>query len=727
MAKSSSKTVQATNATRTVPGHTTQYDYALAWIKEASEARRAQNALVERAVMAYQGKPSANRYKGTINQYVAGVTKHDASEGRRIQEACNDVPEKGSMAVHNAVEAVVSMAMGGVGQYEFGPYDPDMAKDAKTMDRLAAAAKSFYNTNKVDAIVPQYIRNAVLSGGAWMHVKQKSGKKCITILETSQMITDPKRFKTNFQRFIGFSQRESFAAVKARTTKIKGGGFVLKTLNEAEVYVSQIKLEMNSVLQADSTNQYLHDELRSDLDLFYKPIITRIKEQREQDNPEYMYDGDEVEMSYLYDEQNDMYFEIVNRRYIVVAKTNPLKRDIKCKFYDAEGNEKEKTKTVKLDNPFIELPFLRTFWDTFPISPLFYVLDDFDDLCAMESVLFHNLSIMAPITFVGQSSDSEKVSRVASVAGEVVEGLPQTFGVLNKAHDVGPVVTAIQRYEERIKRTLKAVDPFELQAMLGDRATAKEVVSASGQVAQGINQFLANIESAMATLGDKFIKLELIMNNEETYSFAHNGKYYELSRQEMAGDNEVSAKLVSSIKLEQEANSRKALELIQYLQGNEAIDKKVFLGTVMPIVLTNLVNREKAESMVLPAYRPMPDEVIAAIKKRAEEEAKKDDADKLDLSQYTPEQLDYMIAQVSNANATGGQAAYSELPGMVPEDQSLQQPAASQDMYTPTDPNAAAQVPPTDPSIAANYQGAVPASPEMAGVVANNQAGQGYV
>lgn len=720
MAKSNSEPKASTATSRQLPGHNSDYDYTLGWIKEAIDARRPQNALLERAVMAYQGQPSVNRYSRTIRNYATEVRKYDSVKAKDIETYCKDIPEKGSMVIHNAVETLVSMAMGGVGQYEFGPYDADLQKDPDVMDRLASAAKSFYIQNHVDAIVPQYVRNAILGGASYMHLKQRNGKKVLTLLSSDQMLTDPKRFKTNFSRFIGFSQRESFSVVKNRTRKIKGGGYVLKTLNEADVYVQMIRQEMNSVLNSsgNGTDAFMHDALSADLNTFYKPIITRLQTEKTSsstDNPNTMYDGDEIEMTYLYDEMNDMYFEIVNRRYIIVAKTNPLKRDIKCTYFDADGNKKTKTKTVKLDNPFIELPYTRTFWDTYPITPIFYLLDDFDDVCAMESVLYHNLSIMAPLTFVGQSSDSAKVSRVASVAGEIVEGLPQTFGVLSKTHDITPVVTGIQRVEEKIKRTMNAVDPFELQAMIGDRATAKEVVSASGQVAQGINQFLANIETAFAVLGDKFFKLELIMS-EGNYTFSHNGTYSEVSREEMAGDYEISAKLVTSIKLELEANSRKALELIQYLNGNEALDMRQFLGATMPIVLTGLLRREQAENMILPQYRPMPDEVIAAIKRRAEENAKKDEIDKLDLSGYDPEQLDALNAQFGAAYGDPN-TDFSTIPTAPAVD-----PSTGQAMQMPAAPSVTASIPgnvmpPSAPT----------PSSEQAGVVANDPTGGGYV
>src|SRR5690606_37350601 len=241
--------------------------------------------------------------------------------------------------------------------------------------------------------------------------------------------------------------------------------------------------------------------------------------------------------------------------------------------------------------------------------------------------------------FVAQSSDAEKIGRIASISGEAIEGVPATAGVFNKTHDLTPLITSIQRTEEKIKRVMKAVDPFEMQAMLGDRASAKEVASASGQVAQGINPFLANIESAMAELGDKFIKMEVIYG-KDTYQFTHNGKTAELEASDMAHNFEIRAKMMSSIKMEQAQQSRAAIELIGLLGANEAIDKVQFLGTLLPIALSSTVTKSQAESMVTPEYRPMPEEVIARIKKQAEEDAKRSDIDKLDLSGYTPEEID---------------------------------------------------------------------------------------
>lgn len=722
-----------------MPEEQKKYKYILNWIEESIEARRAQNDFVNRAVRAYQGKPSANRYKGVINSYVSEVAKNDNIKSQAIKEACSDVPDKSSMVVHNAVETIVSMTQGGVGQYEFAPFDSNEQASDKLMDRLSAASKFFYQKEKVDAVVPQWIRNVVLGGSGYLHLKhdKKTKKKKITIVDTSEMLLDPKRFKTNCERFKGFAQRESFSVYKDKTKKVNGQ-YVLETINEAEVYVGQIVNELNSTLDVDSRGTYQNDALRRDLDIFYKPVITRINESRK-NNPSHMYRGDEIEVAYIYDKMEDMYFEVINRRYIVVAKESDLKRTLEIPYLDYENvdkngepKEKKHKKTITLDDPFVELAFIKTFWDAYPISPLFYLLDDYDDLCAWESILYHNLSIMAPLTFVGQSSDAEKVSRIASVSGEVVEGLPQTFGVLDKTHDITPVVTMIQRIEEKIKRTMKAVDPFELQAMIGDRASAKEVSAMSGQIAQGVNPFVANIETAMAELGDKFFKMEIIYG-DDTFSFPYDGKYAELTREQLAADYDVVAKLRSSIKLEQEANARRAIELIQFLNGNEAINQQQFLGTLIPIALNSLVTREQATNMVNEEYRPMPEEVIAAIKRRAEEDAKKDDIDKLDLSSYTPEELDELIMQQTSMgaglaeNPLVPEAAIDPVTGM-PIDMGGVDPETGMPI-TQADPMGGAVVEPLPeevpmgPSIGAS----LPGTPEGGGEAFNDSGGAGYV
>lgn len=719
-----------------------EYAYILSWIQEAVEARSEQNKYVERAIKAFQGKPYANYYVQSCRAYADAVFASDPVKGAILKKQFDDIPNKGSFVVHNAIETIVASTMGGVGRFEFAPYDPEHAFGDRTADLLASAAKHFYHTEQIESLMPQAIRNAALSGSAWFHLKQRTddGKKQVTLLETSQMITDPKRFKTNRQRYIGFQQREGFEALKKYLKKNKAGT-VLSTLNEADVYMGQIRNQINRINGVGELNDSrLNETLSADLNLFYKTIQTQVTDLRKNDS-DYTWNGDDVETTYLYDLMSDKYFIVINRRYVVSGKASDLHRTVKYKGtkWDKKENKLvpvDKTVTVKLEHPFVEVPYMKTHWDTFTISPLFYVLDDFDSLCAMESVFYHNLSIMGPATFVGQSADGELVSRVTSVAGEVIDGLPQTFGVLNKVHDMGPVTLGIQKYEDRIKRVMKATDPQELQAMIGDRATAKEVVGAMGQVSQGLNPFIANLETAMAEMGQKFIKLEIIYGNKDSFSFVHNGAYGELAAYEAAGTHDVVAKMASSVKLEQESNARKALELLQYLGKAEFMDKREFVGTMIPIVLTGMVNREQSMKMVGAEYKPMEEEVIAKIRARAEEEAKKHPIDKLDLNGLTDKDIDEFIAEFSKVGSDQfGDGTVPVDEGGVPvnpADQAMmqaamQEVAATQNGQPPVptgqDPTSAVA---TDPLAGADY-GGIPSDAEAAGEIANDPTGAGYV
>lgn len=698
-----------------------QYQYIIDWLNESVEARRAQNAIVERTIMAYQGKPSVNRYTGAVNAYINDLQVRDKDKADKLRESMKDMPNKMSMVINDGVEAVVSMVMGGVGRFEFAPYDPNFNADPKLIDMLSAAAKSFYNENKIDSLVPEYVRQATLAGASYLHLKQKNKKMCLTMIDTSRMYTDPKRNKTNIERFIGHSERASWRDIKDRLKKTSGGGYMVKTMNDVDVYLSQILMELNDVnttsgTTTGATSSPFHDELRKDIDQFYAPIVTRIQDYRKED-PEYKYSSDDIDIAYVYDLMNDMEFHVINRRYIVYGSKNKIRRDLKLDVLTVDGKTKKINKEISLDHPYIELPYMNLFYNTFPTSPLVEILDDFDDLCAMESVLFHTLSIMGPITFIGQSSDAEKVARSASISGEIVEGLPQTFGVMNKTHDLQPLLTAIDRVEQKIKKRLKAMDPFQMQAMIGDRASAKEVAALSGQISQGLNPFVANIETAMATLGEKMMTLRLILN-DGAYPFTYDGRYAELAPEDMAMDFQITAKLTSSIKLEQEAQSQKGMQMIQYMGQSDKIEPKAFFGTLLPIVFAGLVTREQANAMIAQPYRPMPEETIAKIRKHEQEEAAKDPIDKMDFSETSPEELDALIAEFSGMTAGG--VVPGGTPPIAPFDPNAAQPqlppeldpsVVNQEQPLVIDPNAMQTAPAGQPTVQ---------DPTLAGTIAND-------
>ena len=311
------------------------------------------------------------------------------------------------------------------------------------------------------------------------------------------------------------------------------------------------------------------------------------------------YKGDDIEVAYIWDTVSDVYGIVVNRRFLVAATEHPYKKTVDVPYRTTYGEEKIKKVTVEIDSPMVTIPYLQLSNETYPTSPLFYCLDDFDAICSMESVMNHNFSIMAPITFLGTSYDAEQVSMLSQVAGQIAEGTMNTLQVMDKRHDMSAILSAIERREQRIKRMLGATDQYELSQMLGNRATASEVSTMSGVVSQRMNNPLANIEAGMSELIQKMFAMYIIFGDDDELTFANNGTVSTVSKIDMLGRSIIHAKLKSQIKIQQQEQSRNALMVLQTLVGlPRGIDIDALITTLVPIVTQGIVSRKQAESFV---------------------------------------------------------------------------------------------------------------------------------
>ena len=643
-----------------------KYNYILDYIKESVDARASLRDVSIRSTNAYKGNPFVNYYRRTLENYKSTIDKNQ-KKLEEFSKFCGTLQDKTNMTVFNAIETLVSMAMGGAGQFEFLPYDKYQEADSELIDRMTSAAEYFFDTNNVDAILPQAVRQMGLQGSAYLHIKPIENKGAnfkLSLIDSYRMLTDPYRNRTNRARYIGFTQAESWSVIKDNIDKTKQG-YVVSAMNAVDLYLEQVKSAINSSdYQADQT-------ILDDLNTFYSPYVQMAKSDTAKDpKDKYQYRGDDIEISYIYDLEANMYFEVINRRYIVVAKDNPLSTKISIPYKDSKGEDKTFKKTVSVAAPIVEIPYIKTSWETYPISPLFYVLDDFDSVCSIESVLYHNLSIMAPINFVGSSYDTEIISRAIQIPGEMIDGVMGQTGVFSKSHDTSAVIGAITRYEERIKRALGATDQFELQAMIGNRATASEVSSANGAVSQRLNQILANIETGMSDLADIFFKMYVIFSDEDEISFAYKGRYDEISKTELATDCIVRGRLKSAIKLEQAEQSRNSLQLIGFLGQNEAIDKKPFFGTMIPLAVQNLVSRQQAESFVNEEYRIKPTDVIDSdMTEKINSQIGSSGIDGMNVDDLAPEELDAVMSMVQQASV--GQDPMAMAQGQPPVDSGI--------------------------------------------------------
>lgn len=636
---------------------TEKYDYLIDYVREAALARDSLRHLCGRAVKAYKQEASRNTYRENAQRYKQSIANSASAETLRIvQAACDSIPDATNDTVFNAVETFVSMAMGGADQFEYQPADEYMTKDTELVERLSALAKYFHDDNKIDSLIAQATRNMVLQGQGCFYLNPvENGRFKVSLIDAWNKLDDPRYLKTNRKRYEGFTEITHWSTLKNEIFS-KNKDYMLSTINDVDAYLRELTGGFNE----------WEDELREDLDTF-KSIYNTAKFSKsksvddkgnEVSPTETGYKGDDIEVAYIWDTINNVYGIIVNRRFLVSVTEHPYQKDVEVKFRKSDGKEGSHKVTVELDSPMVTIPFLQLSNETYPTSPLFYCLDDFDAICSMEAVMNHNFSIMAPITFLGSSYDAEQISMLSQVAGQIAEGTMNTLQVLPKNHDMSAVIAAIERREQRIKRMLGATDQYEMSQMIGNRATASEVSTVSGIVSQRMNNPLANIECGMSELVQKMFAMYIIFGDKDDFTFANNGEVSTVSKKDMLGRSIIRAKLKSQIKIQQQEQARNALMVLQTLVGVQGVNRESLVQTLVPIVTQGVVNRRQAESFV--EEQALTPELLAQLQQLVQQNTPEAPImDQAAIEGMNPEDMDQMMQ--------GVQGALSPQPAIQPE------------------------------------------------------------
>lgn len=694
-----------------------RYDYIKDYIREAVVDRDSLKAIIQRVIRAYKKIPARNTYKENANKFYKTFSS-DASNDRitckYIQSSCNSIPEATNDTIFNAIETNVSMTMGGIGQFEYKPADEYLSKDPELADMQSAFLKYMYEKNHIEDLTSTTMRKMVMQGqvNAVIRPTDNAGDFKISLVDAYKMIEDPRASKNNRPRYIGFQEISSWSDVKNSISVFQGeDGYMVKVVNDVDMYMQQLR-DFGDGGQGGRWDSEITEDLNT-FSSMYRTAWTKSSKSINKDNTKVEnpatapgYKGDDVEVTYIWDLISDIYFVVINRRFIVYMKKNPLQRKIKINipYRDPQTGEltaKKMDYTVKVDSPIVHKGYIDADWETYPISPVFYCLNDFDNICSKESVLEHNMSIMAPITFLAAASDAEKVSGLTQIAGQIVEGTMNTFQVLNKSYDLSPITAAIERSETRIKRMMGATDQFELMSLLNNRATGAEVSMANGAVSQRMNIILSRMEGFYSELMSKLLTLQLIYTDDDTvFTFPYKDGVMALDQSDLVGNSLIRVKLASRIKIEMQQESQNALQLLNVLAPlqQQGVNIKRVIGTLVPIVSEGVVDRRTAESFIDDSLKIDPAQLNAAINNAEKERRAKVGDGPLtpdDVANLTPENMDELEAMMGNSMngaPTNDDTQYQDNMGesfdgqepsidqMIAEDQSLSAPMDDQDM-----------------------------------------------
>ena len=576
-----------------------EYDFILQYIEEAVEARKPIVKHTERAIQAYYGMPSEDRYLGRIKSLIGQFMEEDSDRAKAIEDACKNVRPRQNFTIMRAVNTLVAQASGGVSQYEAVVFDPYFKKDQEIVDKINEAAKYIYIDNHVDSMLPQGIEFAALSGEVYTLIEKKKGSDKeldLTWIPSTEMLLDPVRMKRNNQRYIGHQTFMSWRELKEFIKKGKNGTWTLEAINAVDNQLIEVRNLVNKYTDYMSLSKS-PEYLNSGLDVYYSKSIRAFYDSEDTD-----YIADEVEVSYLYDLINRKKYTVINREFIVRVETDYLKGGIhytlpQVDSYTGEVFDKDNKVDIKVDHPYVALTNKRSLWANYGYSNIVSLLDSFDDICALESLIYHTISIMTPITFTGNPTDVEKLAGIAGVSGEIIKGfIGNSVSVVNKAVDLTPALSEIQRLESTIKWVLNGPDAKEQAEMMGDRASGTEASLASSSVTQGLAPFMANIEQWAGELASKMFKFLAIYNGDDwEYEFPKDYRTVTLSKQDILGEIHFRAILKNRIKVEQRQQANMTMQwFVPMAQSDVIKNKEQMFRDIVPTLAEGFSRRQIA-------------------------------------------------------------------------------------------------------------------------------------
>ena len=600
--------------------------YPLQWIFESETARWEYQRQHYRVDLAMLGKPFRNLYEERVNSNIRDLPREDREKYLNGKD-CVKIAPGSSFVLRKAVNTIANQMASGVDQYEYEVNDPWGIIEPDTSDRLAALCSQDYINNRLEEMSPTFSRDLTKYGMAAVIVKydQCRERNIVERINPKNCWWDTMYSATGRERFRGYSVMISWAKLKKiiETEKdeinpdikapdrsvldekgevVKGlkiGRRKIRTLNGLDIYIQDLNKIANSPnLQAPIKDytEYDHD-LHSCYNLnWYKTLATDAEAKTNSG-----YNGDDVELTVMYDLDRRIEFKIINRRFVISANHNAFCRKIEFRIYDPISD----SFTSRVDDVHLDCPLKFRFCDfetrdqlQYPVSPVMVFLDTHDELCAWRSMRDHVARLLSILRIDTNGADATSLKNAVNIMGVILDDVQGDINSLVFNYDYSSIDSQIEYYEKTIVDGLNAYSQFDALQIMGDRASATEAGNANNAVAEGLSTHQNTIMALYADIARQCIGNRVIYSANTEFPVINQGQSSSVTIQEMALDAIVNVKPKMARKTYERMLAANAISLLGVLPNIGGGISEEGLSVLIEQALYGQVSRKMAATFV---------------------------------------------------------------------------------------------------------------------------------
>ena len=605
-------------------------NHVIQWLEESEVARVNYQYWLWRANLAKLGKPCKNLYQQELDSNLDKIA--DVEKRNSYKKHCIKVPEGSSFALKKAVDNRANQMSCGVDAYEYQVNDPYNIIKPDTADLLAAQCQQDYVQNKLNVMSATFSRDLTWAGVAAVLIKYDpiSDKNKVMRINPKNIWFDTKYSSLGVERFRGYSTMISWKKLKKMIADDKDeevnldikapdrsitreeekdakkywgidktakyNNRKIRTLNGLDIYVEDLN-RLAASPQLGGLNYFY--EYDHDLHTCYNLNWYRTYASDPVKRTNSQYNGDDVELTVIYDLDRKIEYKVINRRYVISANSKAFRRKIAFTITNPiTGEQKERLDDFCLDCPlkfqFEEQENMDSF--PHPWAPVFSLLDTHDEVCAWRAKREHVSKILSILRIETNGADAVSLRGVLNIMGIVLDDIQGDINSINFQYSYDPIDSEIAFRENRIQQLLHAYDQFDALQAMGDRASAAESGMAVGAIAQGLSTHQNAIMQLYADIARQCIANRVAYSPSQEFPIVTLGQERALTLQEMALDAIINVKPALAAKVAERTIAANAMQVLASFSGRLSKPLEAYL---MEKAMLGIMPKGFAESGIL--------------------------------------------------------------------------------------------------------------------------------